>query len=577
MLRRLQVIVVMSVSAASIPAMAVEAEEVDLGASDASAAKDAPPASDAAAKKEKPTADEAASSANAQPSKEAEPASTPAERHAADAPAEAPEESNSLTSGWHLEAHGYFRAPLTLGLSHRTDPDNPTGSPSTQVSYGPNRTFDWSYYSFAYTRLQEQDWAELFFHAKKKHVDAALGWMGYWFQGIGFRNPDAAWTPALAYVTLDSDVDVGGMKPNVALTMGAFWPKYGYFEKYDTYTLGRFRQMGEELNLTLPFDTNTKLVLTEGFGAGRDGSYQGYQVGGAPPLYGAITSIDLVTWVNLRLIYQKYLDASLHYNTMWTAEPNLPTSQSADGSSGKSYGAAKNAHLSVIGAEAHLRAPYAGHLWLSPSYIHVRNGWALNNAGTEVMHSLGGGGISTNYMFWTNVPSDSTGTGSMTNFGFSYENSLSSLQGKAYGSMLPDVTFSLYGLYTKAKGELPATTTMTQSTLNQFKYGVDATLQATNWFGFMLRYDLVNMDMDHGGYIFSAISPRVTFQSHYLSSERLFIQFSHYTYGDHAVLAATWPWGTAVAAGSTVFQQNPAYINRYPDRNVLKLQAEIAF
>jgi len=84
------------------------------------------------------------------------------------------------------------------------------------------------------------------------------------------------------------------------------------------------------------------------------------------------------------------------------------------------------------------------------------------------------------------------------------------------------------------------------------------------------------MDMDHGGYIFSAVTPRMIFSSHFLSSERLYIQFSRYTYGDNVKLGASWPWGVAQVAGSTVLQQGP-YLGRTPDRNVLKLQAEIAF
>ena len=373
---------------------------------------------------------------------------------------------------------------------------------------------------------------------------------------------------------LNSRRIAGIIKPNVALTLGAFWPKYGYFQKYDTFTLGRFRQMGEELNLTLPFNSDLKAVVTQGFGASRDGSYNP-DVGLAPKPYGVQVALDLITWMNLKVMYRKFFDASLHFNTEWTADPYLTRS---DTSGPKSYGEVKKAHLSVIGAEFNVRAPYAGHLWLSPSFISVRNGWALDSGsgGTEVMHSQGAIGLATSYLFWTNNPTDSTGSGSMTNVGFTYENSVSSLQGKEYGTVVPDVTFSLFGLLMKAKADLPATTTFTQKTLNEFKWGADATLQATNWFGLMLRYDLVNLDMDHGGYIFSAITPRLIFSSHYLSSERLFIQFSRYTYGDNIKLGASWPWGVAQVAGSTVLQQGP-YLGRTPDRNVLKLQAEIAF
>ena len=116
------------------------------------------------------------------------------------------ETGRRMPGPWHVDVNGYFRAPMALGISSRPGPDNLTGPSSTQVSYGPNRTVDANYYSFAYTRLQEQDWAEVFVHARKKHVDAAVGWMGYWFQSVGFRNYDAAWAPGLAYVALDTDL-----------------------------------------------------------------------------------------------------------------------------------------------------------------------------------------------------------------------------------------------------------------------------------------------------------------------------------------------------------------------------------
>ena len=154
-------------------------------------------------------------------------------------------------SGWHTEVSGYFRAPMALGISKRPGPDDANGPRRMQVSYGPNRTIASSYYSFGYTRLQEQDWVEVLVHEKHKHVEGVVGWMGYWFQAVGFRNPDASWAPGVAYVTVDTDFTVGPVKPNIALTGGAWWPSFGAFPKYDTYTLGRFRQMGGQLKLTV--------------------------------------------------------------------------------------------------------------------------------------------------------------------------------------------------------------------------------------------------------------------------------------------------------------------------------------
>ncbi len=501
------------------------------------------------------------------------------------APSEVKSEADQ-PGGWHTEIGGYFRAPMALGISSRPNPDtldqdpnSPTlgkltGPNHTQVSYGPNRVMDWNYYSFAYTRLQEQDWAEFFIHAKKKHVDAAVGWMGYWFGGVGFRNYDAAWAPGLAYVALDSDFQVAGYNPNIAFTAGAWWPRFGYFEKYDTYTLGRFRQMGGQLKLTVPINPDVTPIITTGFGTNRDGSFNT----GAPAFYGSVTSIDLLWYLNAQIKFNNILDASFHYNTMWTADPNKWNQSMV---SGKSFTAAQQAHLTVIGAEAHVRLPRIGHIWVSPSFISVRNGWALDNGGTEVMHSLGGAGVAGNYLGFVGNTDVDNGSGSMFNVGFLYENSLSNARGKAPGA-LPDVMFSVFGLYADANLNLPTppmgtpTTGIPPHNIKQFKWGADATLQYLTWLGFMLRFDTVNYDLDQPGLVFLAVTPRVIVTSHFLSTERIYLQYSRYKYGDKMTLAGTRPWLQPIVAGSNVLQQG-AYQGATPDENVIKLQAEIAF
>jgi hypothetical protein len=61
-----------------------------------------------------------------------------------------------------------------------------------------------------------------------------------------------------------------------------------------------------------------------------------------------------------------------------------------------------------------------------------------------------------------------------------------------------------------------------------------------------------------------------------MSGERIYVQFSHYKYGDKMVLAGTWPWASPLVAGSTVLQEGP-YAGQKPDANVIKVQADIAF
>jgi hypothetical protein len=396
--------------------------------------------------------------------------------------------------------------------------------------------------------------------------------MGYWFDAVGFRNYDSAWAPGLAYVSLDTDFQAADLNPNIALTAGAWWPKFGYFEKYDTYTLGRFRQMGEQLRLSVPLNPDLTVVLTQGFGTNRDGSFNP----GGPAFYGSSTALDLLMYYNAQVKFNSILDASIHYNTMWTQDPNKFI-QSMTSGNGKSFTNALMAHLTVIGAEAHVRLPKLGHVWISPSFISVRNGWALDNGGTEVMHSLGGNGIATNYMgFGANTDID-TGSGSMFNLGFLYEN----IQGQAPGA-LPDVMFSVFGLLADSNLNLPVPPAMTDPTvlpphnIKQFKWGADATLQPLTWLGFMLRFDSVNYNLEAPGFVFIAVTPRVIVQSHFLSTERIYLQYTRYKYGDKMTLGGNTSFQTPLIAGANVIQQG-AYQGAVPDENVIKLQAEIAF
>jgi hypothetical protein len=541
-LRRLQAFFVLAVCFVSIPAAAQSAfKESGAAAGDEATAPPGQQPAQPPASEPPPTAPPAATTTAAEP--------------------------ESWREGWNTSISGYFRAPIAVGISSRPPPDNMGGPSGTQWSYGPNRTLDASYYSFAYTRLQEQDWAEVFVHEKRKHVEAVVGWMGYWYQSAGFTNPNASWLPGMAYLTLDTDFDAFGFKPNIQLTTGAWWPKFGYFEKYDTYTLGRFRQIGAQAKLTIPFGATT-VALVGGFGTGRDGSFSIV----APPLYAANTGLDLVAWANAEIAYKKFVDVNVHYNSMWTADPNL-TPQTAIGD--RSYAAASLAHLTVLGLDATLTAPHAGRLWFSPSVISVRNGWALANGGTEVMHALGGVGVATNYLAWTGASLDSTGSGTMVNLGISYENSLSAIEGKAPGTV-PDLSFSIFQLLADASFDLPATTTIKQTSLKSYKWGLDATLQALTWLGFTARFDSINQDLDHPGYIFDALTARVVFSSHFLSGERIYLQYSRYFYGDKQVLGGLSPWGGPLQTGNNIIQAG-TYQFKQPDNDVVKLQADIAF
>ncbi len=561
MLRRLLAFLVFGVSVGSLTAAAVAQEDTDASSSDQPTSEAGEPA-----KEEKTPAD-------APPPVKAQ----AEEKPASDVKSEA--QTSGALAGWTMETHGYFRAPLAIGISSRPNPgeyDRPgekDGPSHLQLSYAPNRVMDWSYYSFAYTRLQEQDWAEISFHAKRKHVDAAVGIMGYWFAAAGFRNPDASQT--MAYLKLDTDVDVLGIQPNIALQMGAWWPGYGYFEKYDTFTLGRFRHIGEQLKFTVPVSPELTVTLEQGFGVARDGKFD-YSTANQSPLYAGMVGSNLVAYGNLRADYLKYASLGLHYNREWTRDPDM--TQSAGAGQDKSYPAARDAYMQVLGGEINVSLPLAGRLWISPSFIKVRNGWALaGGGGTEVMHSQGGLGVASNYLGWTNSPKNSTGSGSILNIGFTYENSLSNI---LPDFQVPDVRVSVFGLIARASLDLPESEDKftPPEKINQLKWGADATYLPLTWLSIMARFDSVSL-LNKPGYVFSAITGRLAVFSHYLSGESIYLQFSRYTYGDKMVLAGQVPWGAnPLVAGSNELQnKSGGYGFKTPDENVVKIQAQVTF
>jgi hypothetical protein len=192
------------------------------------------------------------------------------------------------------------------------------------------------------------------------------------------------------------------------------------------------------------------------------------------------------------------------------------------------------------------------------------------------MHSLGGAGFASNYMAWDEFPGNSTGTGSTLNLGFLYENSLSNILGKRAEDTMPEVTASVFGLLVNSKLNLPETSVLPQDEIRQMKYGADVTVQPLTWLGVMLRWDEANYDLDNDGRVFSAITSRLIFSSHFLSSESIYLQYSRYRYGDRMTIAEKWPWGQDMIPGNHIVQGGP-YAGDKPDMDVVKVQANVAF
>lgn len=483
-------------------------------------------------------------------------AEVPAEPAPAPAPApvaeEVTEEATVADDGevdygsWSTEWHGYFRTPFAIGISKRPDPDAADSDDSLQGSpwWGSNHIYDKekNYYNFGFTRLQEGDWAEILITAKHKHVAATVGAMGWWYQFVSQNKPEASWWPGLGFITLDTDLDMGGKKANIELRMGAFLEPYAYNGVYDTYLIQRSHLVGEHVKFTIPVSDNFTLALTHGFGANKTG-------------FGDSVAHTLAHYANAIMNINGKVDLGIYYNSSWT---NDPTAYENGETMPDTFAEYSDARMRVMGADVHLRLPKFGHLWAALNFITVKNGWALGEA-IEVSHSFGGSGVASNYL-----PNSATGSGSVLNASWIYENSLQGFKGKGVGGDFPDLTFTVFGMLSSAKMDDVADGI--DDSRMQIKGGADLTFWPTSWVGIMFRYDGVNFgkeytitdaDGENPEIKYHVFTPRVIFKSHFVSAESLWIQFSKYAFSDGV--------------------NDNYYLEDGPDALVFKMQANIGW
>src|SRR5690242_363682 len=122
------------------------------------------------------------------------------------------------------------------------------------------------------------------------------------------------------------------------------------------------------------------------------------------------------------------------------------------------------------------------------------------------MHSPGAAGIARNYLGYGD--DGGTGSGTLTNFAWLYENSLRGLRGEAPGAT-PDIGLELFGMLARVERDLIAEATVPDA-VTELKWGSDVTLELEPWLAFMLRYDSVDRDVGAEGGAFHVITPRVT-------------------------------------------------------------------
>jgi len=372
-----------------------------------------------------------------------------------------------------FEIHGYARMPLNL----ETTPREPY-------------LVDSDYYlsGFAYTRLYEPDWTELFVSAHHKNYRAQFGIFASLYSDYAETQLANQFGIAQASVAVDRFL---GVKP-LSVELGVFWDRYGYLAPYDTYMFGRTHQGGAKLRWSF----SDRAYLQAGVGVHQALLQQNQGVTPLLHLAGGVPVGDVILGGYLLRSWtrDKRQLSPIEDGTMWIA--------GVDATYALPRGLGQ-----VYGAVSHLWADQV--LFLAPA--------------VEVLHSTGGRGLTEN--FFGLADSDS-GSGRILAAAIDAPINVYRDRGQ----------LRVFGMAARVRSQQvdEVNPVMNKDRRWYMKWGVEPAWMLGRHLRASLRYDRVILDMNDAENSFRAISPRLGFPLE--SWGELAIQYTHYLYGERVQL-----------------------------------------
>ena len=439
-----------------------------------------------------------------------------------------------MPGGFRVLLHGYFRAPLRLAFADR-GANRKDGEAQYNIRTPWLVDDDYFHSGFAYTRLAEQDWSELYLGVGNKWLSAELALMGSLYSDWARPLIDHQWGIAQGFVTFHWDKEGPRLKFRIQVRGGAFWDRFGYLEKYDTYLFGRTHQLGAQLRMEFSTPRVT-VFLQQGVGAHLEA-------------IDANQGLTLLNYVVLGARYKRLAEAGFYFLDS-TEQDKRQLNQLTD------------ANMRIYGLDARVNTLRFGRFYVGGSVITAQASTFLSPV-LEVLHSFGGRGLTENFF---GTDKSENGTGRLYNLGFEHRYSLADLLRRSGPSRLHalrggDVTMSWFGLVTYALSkQADPDPAVNKNGRTYFKWGAELAWQALSWLGASLRYDRVILDTNDDANSFRIITPRITLRTHWLLDAELFLQYSRYSYGARVQL-----------------RPGQVPLETQPDTDVLKIQAQISF
>jgi len=416
-----------------------------------------------------------------------------------------------------LDFHGYLLLPAYLGI-HDRETTLP-GQSSTVLHSPPLMAQDLR--SFEYVGVVPSPWLQLnFLYGNSTLYATAILAGTSAMDAAGYHNVTDQMGVNDAFVTANLTKTFGFP---FQLSVGAMTGRYGAMGawdagRYGTPLIARTNTIGETITTGVKLG-DFFLVLEQGLGGQLGRPPADIVPAGWNDFADGNVGATFVNQVHLGAAYRDLARLGLHYVTAWTQD---------DLSLG---GQLPNGRITVLGADLHITAKRAGHLYLGAARTQATNAGTVSGA-IEIMNARGGPELIEHYL-----GPNSNGNGSLSTFGAQYDLSVARLVfGDLYQGLSPDILVSLFGVGTHVKSHDAA-----YDGVFKLKGGGEVTYLPLSWFGVSERFDHVRL---HGGdstQAFTIWSSRLLLHTGWNSRGEFALQYSHFVYGSKVYVKSGYP------------------------------------
>jgi len=476
---------------------------------------------------------------------------------------------------WAYALRGFFRAPMRVGIGPET------GKTTGSQWHSPPRIVGFGSDEWSYANLAPGGTGQIELAVTNQRVEGHVILAGDIFADAAYPHLDKLGGFSQAWVTLKAPALIG-TRGGMALNVGAFSERFGAagpFQQstgyYGTYLFGRTHVAGESLVLDLDLSSDLELVVEHGIGAKVEVVPYSKEAPVAPylPNQGPVPQgSNFVHHAHVNLLFQDWLSFAAHYLTSWSPNDLQEVTRTP----------AKEARMTVMGAELHSDHPVAGSGYVGYSYVDAKSILPLSD-GVQVLHGANGAGFKNNYFGALPASAQASlaqgledsqrdDSGKLHTVLFQYILRAAPLFGRKEPG--PDVALGVFGMYNHVdtvKHDLNGMLVPAGYAFKQDKVKVGAELQVApiEPLSIGVRFDSVMPDGGKEDVAYRAISPRIVLHSKWIGREYVILNYTRYILGKDVHPSAPYSQPNPPSA--------PLASVTKPDENLFSLTAMVAF